>query len=510
MKKNNILRTILGFTLALSALTASACKGNKKPATATDVAEFDRFSVQASVDANYNTVFEIPEVVAEEGGKIFSTEITVSKRSDGVAVAVYNNQLLIEDLDGYTVRYVADCGAFSQTKEMVVNVVDTLAPAIAFDGFTDAKVYTKTTTSFAIPVDKVRATDNLSNAKITYKVFKDGQEVVVFNDKLNVSEKGVYDVVFYATDANGNVAEKTLKVYSVDCDPSLYMDFETEYDTDKVYGNNMTANYLQNTRVRYDEVGIAKPANGGDYAVRLTPILNAMYPRYNIDFGKELPAGTKVSYQLYFEAYETPEKMFTVDGAENCMITSKEYKHNEWITVDAVLTAKASTISSYLHLALLDGYDTPAYNYPAGIKVFIDNVSVELVEESYYGDFTMVKDHIHNDSTGEYLSVSYEKCNIGGYEGMAFKMEAPHSNKISFDADAMAFLKVYAQINGYKTITAHTYTTDGKIALNTWTMESLPQANVWNSQTKTIDTLPEYFYILRNASATVYMYFEFA
>lgn len=503
-----IAQKVVGFALILSSLMVGGCNNNQTPSV--EEGKFENFLVQTSMDANYATVFEIPEVVfADENGKLISAEISVSKRN-GEEVKISNNELFIDDLNGYIVSYRAYNGEKQETKEMQISVVDTLAPVISFEGLDDVKVYTKDTTTYQIPVEKVKASDNLSKPNISYEVFKDGQKVVTSKDTLDVSETGKYEVIFSAKDANGNVGNKTLNVYSVDCNENMYLNFETEWDTDKIYGSNMTGNYLRMTRVRYDDWDIAKPENGGDYAVLMTPILNSMYPRYYLDFGKELPAGTKVSYQLYFEAHETPEKMFTVEGAENCMITSKGYKHNEWITVDSVVTTNTRYISSFLHLALLDGYDTPAYNYPAGIKVFVDNVTVENVDDSYYADFSMVKDHIFNDSTSSYLNVSYEKCNIGGYEGMAYKMEAPMNNKIGFDSDALAFLKVYAQINGYTTITTHMYSTEGKVALNTWTIENLPQNGVWFTQEKTIATLPEYFFILRNAPATVYMYFEFA
>ncbi len=547
MKK--IIKTGLIFSLIASALMASACNGcfpqtpstsssdgsstnaslsestsnsswdssfdGSSDSTSSAAVEgvFDQFNVPASVEVNYNEVFAVPQIVVVHGAQVFSAEISVFQRSNGEEVDVSGGDLLVSDFDGYVVRYYATNGSIYQTKEMLVNVADNAAPVITFDGISDAKVYTKKATTYAIPVEKVKVSDNLSNAKVTYKVFKDGQQVVVSNDTLNVSETGEYDVVFYATDANGNVAEKTLKVYAVDCDENMYLDFETAWDTDKIYGNNYTGNYLNVSRVSYDDWDIAKPTDGGNYGVLMRPILNATYPRYYIDFGQTLPAGTKVSYSMYFEAHETPKKMFTVEGAENCMITTKDYKHNEWITIEGVLTANTRYISSYLHLALLDGFDTPAYNYPAGIKVFLDNVSVETVDDSYYSEeamMNMIRGHIYNDSTKSYVSVSYENCAVGEYTGMAFKMDVPTNNKILFDADLMAFLKVYAAIHNYTNITANVYATAGEIALNTWTIESLPPAGTWYTQEKTIATLSEYFYILRNNPGTVYMYFEFA
>ncbi len=505
MRKRSI-QTILAVALILSSFAAYGC-GDEEVVSQTKLTEF---TVSERIDANYASVFQIPEAFAKDSdGKLVPATVTVTKRSDGQEVKVSDNELLISDVGGYILTYRVEKDGNVQTETTAVNVVDTQAPVITFEGISDQKVYTSKTASFAIPLDKVKASDNLSTPRISYKTFKDGQEIAVFNDTLNVSEAGQYDVVFSATDANGNVGEKTLTVYAVDCDESVYLDFETEWDTDKIYGNNMTANYLRTTRVAYDDLDIAKPENGGDYAVLMTPILSATYPRYHFDFGKTLPAGTEISYQMYFEAHEIPDKLFTIEGSENCTILSTDYKHNEWIEVKAILTNETRYMSSFLHLALLDGFDTPAYNYSAGIQVFIDNVTVKA-SETDYTSFNMVKDHIYNTSTSSYLDVSYENCEIGGYSGMAFKMTAPANNKIIFDAEAMAFLKVYATLNNYTTITAHVYTTAGNMALNTWSTESLPASGAWFEETKTIATLPEYFYVMRNAGATVYMYFEFA
>ena len=69
-------------------------------------------------------------------------------------------------------------------------------------------------------------------------------------------------------------------------------------------------------RVSYTDAGVAAPANGGSYAMKVSHANNC-WPNFRVDFGKTLKAGTVITFDVYgnydYVAAEGVNKYFKIE-----------------------------------------------------------------------------------------------------------------------------------------------------------------------------------------------------
>ncbi len=124
-------------------------------------------------------------------------------------------------------------------------------------------------------------------------------------------------------------------------------------------------------RVRHESIGIAAPANGGEYALKLSHAAN-YWPTFRIRFDETLAAGTKITFQAYGKitsgTYLYNQSIFEfMAGGE----ATQQFSHDGWKTLTITLTEDAD------HLDLFWNYDR-AYitSSTASGEVYIDNMVI--------------------------------------------------------------------------------------------------------------------------------------
>ena len=154
------------------------------------------------------------------------------------------------------------------------------------------------------------------------------------------------------------------------------VDFETAgneglFVAPSLEGNEYRDAYLE--KVPYSLSGITAPANGGDYALKLTHTDN-YWPIFRINFGTTLEAGTTISFDAYSRDI-TDSEMNTVtifeyvSGGEATL----QYAYNGWTNLTLTLAAD----SSYVDLVCtMDRWDKT--ESAANIEVYLDNFKAKL------------------------------------------------------------------------------------------------------------------------------------
>jgi len=154
------------------------------------------------------------------------------------------------------------------------------------------------------------------------------------------------------------------------------VDFETAgneglFVAPSLEGNEYRDAYLE--KVPYSLSGITAPANGGDYALKLTHTDN-YWPIFRINFGTTLEAGTTISFNAYSRditdsAMNTVTVFEYVSGGD----ATVEYAYNAWATLTLTLAAD----SSYVDLVCtMDRWSKT--ESAANIEVYLDNFKAKL------------------------------------------------------------------------------------------------------------------------------------
>ena len=132
-------------------------------------------------------------------------------------------------------------------------------------------------------------------------------------------------------------------------------------------------------RVRYRDVNVTAPANGGEYALKIT-CQSSQWPVFRLNFGTTLKAGTTITFDAYTNdtsGIRTTVSIFEyVAGGE----ATAQYYHGAWNTLTITLASECD------HIDLVCNMDRWNEDGPDNIEVYVDNFkAVEPVEAE--GDF---------------------------------------------------------------------------------------------------------------------------
>ena len=115
-------------------------------------------------------------------------------------------------------------------------------------------------------------------------------------------------------------------------------------------------------RVAYADVGASAPANGGSYALKLSHA-NGCWPAFQIDFGKTLKAGTKITFNIYgnydYVAPSGTNKYIKLELAASSKNFATSADSNQvvwtlvetWATATITLTADTDHIDFFYNVA---------------------------------------------------------------------------------------------------------------------------------------------------------------
>ena len=157
------------------------------------------------------------------------------------------------------------------------------------------------------------------------------------------------------------------------------VDFEnmpqTAYFTGQGVGNDATIE-----RVDYATASVVAPTNGGEYALKLSHESN-YWPAFRLNFGKELAAGTTITFQAYGKLtsgtslYDQSIFEFSAGGE-----ATEQFKHGAWTELTMTLPSTGTYVDLFWN------YDRAGItSSTASGAVYIDNI---VVVESFIFDIT--------------------------------------------------------------------------------------------------------------------------
>lgn len=159
------------------------------------------------------------------------------------------------------------------------------------------------------------------------------------------------------------------------------LSFEEASDEAYIIGQGV-ANDATIERVTYESAGISAPTDGGNYALKMSTANDKRWPTFRMEFGEQLPAGTKISFQVKGNISGTYQYNLEKGGQSKFEITSgnatvtggdidlyQQITHEGWKNVTITLSQAATRVDLFWNI------DVASYtaNDAAG-EVYIDNV----------------------------------------------------------------------------------------------------------------------------------------
>ena len=295
----------------ISVITLASCNDS-------DIVLWDE--IPTTYTANYGTVFKLPEVRVQRNGFYLMAEPIVSDSSNK-NVIIYDYQFYVSSKSNYSLYYQYEYnGVVEKSETYTIKVENKGKPIIELPLQTEYIV--KIGDTFTVPFEEVKVympEESPENETLKYEVFYGEQKVEVTDDSFVVENKGLYNVVFSITTAEGVKEEQSLVVYGDERSRDVIADFEGEYG----------------------EMDIQKFGTGKRGSAYTPATLNTD-PKFTHDKSSGSLKAVRNNYTVYTTLSFTPEV---------------ELKENEptsitfWMYLD---TAATDTYLSYLRLKVSD------------------------------------------------------------------------------------------------------------------------------------------------------------
>ena len=168
----------------------------------------------ATDTAKVGDAYEVKNpAIKDADGKEYTPEVVV-KDAAGNVIPTIGGSVEIRNVNGYVIEYTIKIGDQTYTKKITLSVTDDQKPVINIASPDAAYINEE----YTLPAVTVR--DNAENAVTTEKklYFVNGEtktEIATENGKFTPAQKGTYEYCVKATDAAGNVAEKSVTFSAV-------------------------------------------------------------------------------------------------------------------------------------------------------------------------------------------------------------------------------------------------------------------------------------------------------
>lgn len=245
MKRKTVFAVTAMLAIVMAAFTAVGC-GKKSAAPPV-------FGVEDTLTADIGSYFTLPDVVATRGNVEYPTDVAV-KDSDGEPVDVVAKKFFVEDENGYTATYSAEIGGTTYTKDVAIEVGDSLAPTITIGG--KSHLALNVGESYDIATAQINAADNSgATPTVTYSVKHGNAPVALDNNAFTIEETGTYTITITATDTSGNTATETIEIYGME--RGVISDFEKSWQVDEVKAVSGMGSLTYNTDPAFVRAGSA-------------------------------------------------------------------------------------------------------------------------------------------------------------------------------------------------------------------------------------------------------------
>ena len=252
-------------------------------------------------------------------------------------------------------------------------------------------------------------------------------------------------------------------------------------------------------RTTYADAGVAAPANGGEYALKLSHASH-YYPTFELNFGKTLEAGTTVTFDVYgtFDGWVSGNDMnieFTGDSGSGQVVYMIP---DTWFTATITLAADCDHLQFFWNIERGNGISGDVASF-----LLIDNVKATEPPVEPCGDFLTGIDfetegnELRFETTGKDTDATIERVAYAdlGIEAIAdggsYALKVSHASQ-AYPTFRINFGKTLKAGTSF-TFDAYASTDGGAIVLMNadWTQASYLPANAWRTDTTWEITLTE-------------------
>ena len=252
-------------------------------------------------------------------------------------------------------------------------------------------------------------------------------------------------------------------------------------------------------RTTYADAGVAAPANGGEYALKLSHASH-YYPTFELNFGKTLEAGTTVTFDVYgtFDGWVSGNDMnieFTGDSGSGQVVYMIP---DTWFTATITLAADCDHLQFFWNIERGNGISGDVASF-----LLIDNVKATEPPVEPCGDFLTGIDfetegnELRFEATGKDTDATIERVAYAdlGIEAIAdggsYALKVSHASQ-AYPTFRINFGKTLKAGTSF-TFDAYASTDGGAIVLMNadWTQASYLPANAWRTDTTWEITLTE-------------------
>ncbi len=359
-------KKIVAITALATTVFASACGGSN--ASGTQIIGFD---VPQEIIAELGSVFSINmPFVYDENGNFY--DVTASVKYGNESIETVGGMFELDKVGSYDISFTINANGEKKEKITTVNVTDTVAPVVYFDGVFDSVIVGE-----KIDFSKITAADYSGVKEIKKEVFKNDVAIEFTDDSFIPEEKGFYVVKVTAEDNAGLKTEKEIKIEAL--------------EKNQIYTFN-TGSGLAEFGSRYSsisQVEDAPDADGG--CIKIVPtqgwfyitwknIGNSSSYAWNLS-DKQYKEYAYVSFDIYFETVSEKASFFDFNNAGTSIPS------NQWVTV--------SLPKEKFNNGTLDY--TAMWSATAATAVYIDNVRLEKISPIKY-------DFENGSGAGEFTS----------------------------------------------------------------------------------------------------------
>ena len=459
----------------------------------------------SSVTAKVGDAYELKNpAVKDSDGKEYTPEVVV-KDAAGNVIPTIGGNVEIRNVNGYVIEYTIKIGNQTYMKKITLTVTDDEKPVINIASPEVAYVNTE----YALPAVTVR--DNAENPVSVEKklYFVNGEiktEVTAENGKFTPTQKGTYEYYVKATDAAGNVAEKSVPFSAVTkLGHFVLADFSDNAD-------NATTNKRFDAETVNAEVGWEESFEGAS-GVAWTKGGAQAWKNFSYRFGStaaEMAAYAEEGWDYYsIRLYIDQEGLFRVlswnvdyVNANGADTNASPIAGKQWVTVYmSKATIEDATKQTYWQNA-----DEPYGNGETGLNAFNtaplrENGSILFWINNLLDDTKVYVDEIKLEK-GANLSVSgiAERVVVG--ETVSFTVNNP--NQVDYDTQVTLNGNAVELANGTSFVAAEagvykikvTNKSAGFVGACEYTVEVLPKftlsaADIQNTTLNTEITLPK-------------------